>query len=305
MQHLLSTKEVAEYLNIHEKKVYSLIAEKALPATKIAGKWLFPLYLVEQWVENNTINIPSNSRPLTSNQRLIILAGSNDTLLEHTITLFNRSFKSHLIAFANIGSMGGIQALRNNFCHIASSHLMQDDEIDYNFQFARAEFEKMPVVVNLCKRVQGLIVQKGNPLNIESIADFNRPGLRMVNRSLATGTRLLLDKELNKKGIYGDKIKGYRHEVARHIDVGIEILANRADVGMGIEIVAHTLGLDFIPIRWERFDLLVSKEIFFNQSIQNFFGILQSTQFKDTGKALAGYDLSQTGRIMFQEKEPV
>jgi len=301
MKRLLTTKEVAEFLNIHEKKVYTLVAEKAMPATKIAGKWLFPQYLIEQWVENNTINFPDNSRPLTSNQRLIVLAGSNDLLLDKTITLFNRSFSSHLAVFANVGSMGGVQALRSTLCHIAASHLIQDDEVDYNFQFAAQEFEKMPVVVNFCRRLQGLLVRKHNPLEILSVADLGRPGLRLVNRSLGTGTRLLLDRELQKVGIRGDKITGYDYEVSRHMDVGLEILAGRADVGPGIEAVAGALDLDFLPLRWERFDLLVSKEVFFERAIQSFFGLLHSEPFKEAGRAIKGYDLSMAGTIVFQE----
>lgn len=301
MKPLLTTKEVAEFLNIHEKMVYTLVAEKGMPATKIAGKWLFPQHLIEQWVENNTINFPKNCRPLTSNQRLIVLAGSNDILLDKTITLFNRSFSGHLAVFANIGSMGGVQALRNNLCHIAASHLIQDDEADYNFQFAAQEFEHMPVVVNLCRRLQGLIVRKHNPLGILSVADLDRPGLRLVNRSLGTGTRLLLDRELQKAGLRGDKIIGYEYEVARHMDVGLEVLAGRADAGPGIEAVAGALDVDFIPLRWERFDLLVSKEVFFERAIQAFFGLLQSDPFKEIGHSIKGYDLSMAGKIVFQE----
>ncbi len=301
MQRLLTTKEVAEFLNIHEKMVYTLVSDKAMPATKIAGKWLFPQYLIEQWVENNTINFPENIRPLTSNQRLVVLAGSNDLLLDKTITLFNRSFSGHLAVFGNIGSLGGVQALRNNLCHIAGCHLIQDDEADYNFQFAAQEFETMPVVVNFCRRLQGLIFRKNNPLDILSVADLGRPGLRLVNRSLGTGTRLLLDRELQKEGIRGDKIIGYNYEVGRHIDVGLEILAGRADVGPGIEAVAGALDLGFLPLRWERFDLLVSKEVFFEQAIQSFFGLLQSESFKEIGNGIPGYDMSLAGKIVFQE----
>lgn len=301
MNRLLTTKEVAEFLNIHEKMVYTLVAEKAMPATKIAGKWLFPKYLIEQWVENNTINFPSNIRPLTSNQRLIVLAGSNDILLDKTITLFNRSFKGHLAVFGNVGSLGGVQALRSNLCHIAGSHLVQDDETEYNFQFAAQEFDKMPVVVNFCRRLQGLIYRKNNPLEILSVADLGRPGIRLVNRSLGTGTRLLLDRELQKAGIKGDKISGYNFEVARHMDVGLEVLAGRADVGPGIEAVAGALDLGFLPLRWERYDLLVSKEVFFEQAIQSFFGLLQAEPFKEAGRAIPGYDLNMAGKIVFQE----
>jgi excisionase family DNA binding protein len=301
MKRLMTTKEVAELLNIHEKMVYTLVSEKAMPATKIAGKWLFPQYLIEQWVENNTINFPENIRPLTSNQRLVVLAGSNDLLLDKTITLFNRSFSGHLAVFGNLGSLGGVQALRSNLCHIAASHLVQDDDEEYNFQFAAQEFDKMPVVVNFCRRLQGLLFKKNNPKDIMSVADLGRPGLRMVNRSLGTGTRLLLDRELQKAGVRADKIVGYDYEVARHMDVGLEILAGRADVGPGIEAVAGGLDLGFLPLRWERFDLLVSKEVFFEQAIQAFFGLLQSEPFKEAGRAIKGYDLSMAGKIVFQE----
>lgn len=301
MKQLMTTKEVAELLHIHEKMVYTLVAEKAMPATKIAGKWLFPQYLIEQWVENNTINFPDNIRPLTSNQRLVVLAGSNDILLDKTITLFNRSFTGHLAVFGNVGSLGGVQALRNNLCHIAASHLIQDNEADYNFQFAAQEFDTMPVVVNFCRRLQGLLFRKNNPLEILSVADLGRPGIRLVNRSLGTGTRLLLDRELQKAGIRGDTISGYNFEVGRHMDVGLEILAGCADVGPGIEAVAGALDLGFLPLRWERFDLLVSKEVFFEQAIQSFFGLLQSEPFKEAGRGIPGYDLSLAGKIVFQE----
>ncbi len=303
MNKLLTTKEVAEFLNIHEKMVYTLVSEKAMPATKIAGKWLFPQYLIEQWVENNTINFPKHIRPLTSNQRLIVLAGSNDLMLDKAITLFNKSFNGHLAVFGNIGSAGGVQALRNNLCHIAASHLIQDDEKDYNFEFAAQEFTDMPVVVNFCKRLQGLLVRKNNPMEIMSIADIGKPGIRLVNRSLGTGTRLLLDKELKKAGIQGDKIQGYHHQVARHMDVGQEILAGRADVGPSIEAVAKALDLDFIPLRWERFDLLVAKDIFFEQAIQNFFGLLLTEEFRKLEHAVPGYDLSMAGKIVYQKND--
>jgi molybdate-binding protein len=149
--------------------------------------------------------------------------------------------------------------------------------------------------------MQGLLYRKHNPHNISSIADLDTPGLRMVNRSLGTGTRLLIDHELQKAGIRGDKIDGYANEVPRHMDVGLEILAGRADVGPGIQTVARTLDLGFLPLRWERFDLLVSKKVFFEKSIQSLFGLLQSEDFKEAAADLTGYDLSIAGKIVFQE----
>ncbi len=128
MKKLLSTKEVAEFLNVNEKRVYTLIAEKGLPASKVTGKWLFPRHLVEQWVETQTINYPDTGKLLPIQQGLLILAGSNDPLLDRSISLFNTHFQAPLAVFGNLGSMGGLGALRQNLCHIASSHLLQEDE---------------------------------------------------------------------------------------------------------------------------------------------------------------------------------
>jgi excisionase family DNA binding protein len=206
MNPLLSTKEVSQLLNVNEKMVYTLVSEKGLPATKITGKWLFPRHLVQQWIETNTINYPESA--------------------------------THLPPYGNLGSMGGLQALRQNFCHMAASHLIQDDEEEYNFDYAFKELEQMPAVVNFCKREQGILVKKSNPKKISSVADLAQPDITIVNRPLGTGTRLLLDRELKKAGLRGEKLKGYSHEINRHLDVGLEILAGRADAGPAIRAVA-------------------------------------------------------------------
>jgi molybdate-binding protein len=143
-------------------------------------------------------------------------------------------------------------------------------------------------------------VPKGNPKNIATVADLARPGIKIVNRSLSTGTRLLLDKELKKSGINGEKIEGYATEVSRHLDVGLEILSGRADAGPAIRAVAKLLDIDFIPLRWERFDLMIGKEHFFDEGIQRFLGILHETGFQKTAsREFAGYDVSASGQMVF------
>ena len=129
---LLNTREVAEFLNINEKMVYALIADKGLPATKVTGKWLFPRQLVEQWLENQTINYPEVAHPLPPYHGLLIICGSNDILLDRTISLFNRLYPEHLAVFGNVGSKGGLKALSRDLCHVASSHLLQEDEDEYS-----------------------------------------------------------------------------------------------------------------------------------------------------------------------------
>jgi putative molybdopterin biosynthesis protein len=296
---LLSTKEVAHLLGVNEKMVYSLISEKGLPATKITGKWLFPRRLVEQWIDKNTINHPGTPMPLPAYHGLLIIAGSNDILLDRTISLFSRMYSGHVAVFGNLGSVGGLRAMRRGLCHIASSHLLQENEEEYNFAFARAELAELPAVVNFCRREQGLLLAKGNPKGISSVTDLGQPRLKIANRAVGTGTRLLFDQELSKAGVQGDKIDGYKNELQRHLDVGLEVLSGRADVGPGIKAVAGLLDLDFIPLRWERFDLLVTRARFFDQGIQLFLGLLHEKAFIESAPALEGYDLSLSGKMVF------
>lgn len=301
-KNVLSTREVARFLRINEKKVYTLITEKGLPATKVTGKWAFPFHLVVQWLENQTVNHPGQNSPLPPYHGLLILSGSNDILLEHAMSLFNRLYPDHVAVFGNLGSMGGIRALEQNKCHIATSHLLQDDDGEYNFDFAGKQLGNLPAVVNFCHREQGLLVVKDNPLSITAIADLVKKGVRLANRPVGTGTRLLLDRELMLAGIVGENIRGYDREFGRHIDVGLEILAGRADVAPCIRAVASLLGLDFIPLRQERFDLLIRKEIFFEQGVQLFLSLLHEPDFHNLATQLTGYDLAISSHMVYPQE---
>ena len=171
MTRLFSTKEVAQFLGINEKMVYTLISEKGLPASKITGKWIFPSHLVEQWVESNTINYPQAHNILPQYEGLMVLAGSNDILLDKVLNLFNARYSEHLAVFGNLGSVGGINALRRGLCHMATSHLLQENGNEYNFDFLQRQFERIPVVVNFCMRGSGDFTEKGKP-----VGDFRREG---------------------------------------------------------------------------------------------------------------------------------
>ncbi|MCG8687709.1 MAG: helix-turn-helix transcriptional regulator [Desulfobacterales bacterium] len=301
MDEMLTTKQVAKYLNVNEKMVYSLIAEKGLPASKVTGKWLFPLDLVRQWVETGTENYPEVAH-LPPYHGLVLISGSNDLLLDALITTFNLKHKEHLAMFGLTGSMGGLKALRMNLCHIAASHLVADNK-EYNFPFIKDEMIQAPAVVNLCLREQGLMIQKGNPEEITSVKDLAQKGLTMVNRRLGTGTRQLLDREMKKQGINSESIKGYENCVSKHIDVGLAILSGEAHAGPGIRAVANTLDLDFIPLNWERFDLLINKDRFFDQGIQLFLSLLKGKVIQRTAEKYGGYDLSMTGKMVYPETE--
>jgi putative molybdopterin biosynthesis protein len=296
----LSTKEVAQFLDINEKLVYSLISEKGLPATKVTGKWLFPRRLVEQWVENHITNYPKLTQHIAPSHGTLIFVGSHDVLLERIIGLFNRLHPDHLAVFGNVGSQGGLNALNLGFCHIATSHLLQEDEEDYNFDFLDRELRgELATVVNLCQREQGILVANGNPKAIHGIADLGQPEVNIANRPVGTGTRQLFDRELQKADLKGKQIKGYKQEFRSHLDVAMEVVSGRADAAPAIRAVADLLGLDFIPLRWERYDLLISRKRFFEQGVQLFLDLLHESSIKDLVKGLGGYDLSLCGKMIF------
>lgn len=300
MGQLLSTKEVAQFLNVHEKIVYALVSEKGLPATKVTGKWLFPQAMVEKWLENNTVNLPYDDVSMPLNGGILIIAGSNDPLLDKMVGLFNRQNTERIAVFGNLGSLGGLKALHQNLCHIAGSHILdEDDSGEYNFSIAKHELSSNPVVMNFCKREQGLILPKGNPKKIYNTASLGQPGLKIVNRMPGTGTRVLLDRELRKHGLNSHDILGYADEVSSHLDVAIRVKTGRADVGLGIRVVAQMLDLDFVSLRWERYDFIIGRENFFGRDIQHFLALLHEKPFKEVAETLEGYDLSLCGKMVF------
>jgi putative molybdopterin biosynthesis protein len=302
MKEMLSTKEVAKFLNINEKMVYSLVADKGLPASKVTGKWLFPKNLVYQWIETGTKNFPQLAK-LPPYHGLVLIAGSNDLLLDKIIATFNLKHENHMAMFGMTGSMGGLKALKQNRCHIASSHLVADNE-EYNFPFLKDKMNEMPAVVNFCLREQGILVQKNNPKSIKSVEKLGKQGIKIVNRQPGTGTRQLFDKELEKAGIQGEAIKGYENCLSKHMDIGLAVLHKKADAGPGIKPVANILGLDFIPICKERFDLVINKERFFDQGVQLFLSLLKGKTINAAALEYTGYDLSMTGKMIYPESLP-
>ncbi len=297
----LTTKEVAKILHVNDKMVYSLVNDKGLPATKVTGKWLFPRRLVEEWLETNILNYKKPGIGNSADEGVLLLAGSDDLLFQKALTLFHTRDPHTVGFFANLGSMGGLKSLRRGICHIGVCHLLQNDDEEYNFDFADQELDKSPVFVNFSRRQQGLLVQKGNPKDIQSVADFARKDVTIVNRPLGTGTRLLLDYEISKSDISSAQVNGYHTNVSRHFDAGLEVFSGKVDAAPAIRAVAGILGLDFIPLRWERFDLLILRERFFEKGIQSFISLLHEKSFRDMAANFEGYDVSLCGKMLFPD----
>jgi excisionase family DNA binding protein len=300
MASLMNTKELSQYIGINEKKIYSLITTKGLPATKITGKWLFQRHLVDRWLEQHTDNYPPAEKSLETYKNLLIITGSNDILLDQLLEVFARRHSLPLPVFSNLGSMGGIRALKENLCHICSCHLLEPEGDEYNFGYVEEEFGNDVVLVNFCKRLQAVVVPRGNPKGIRELADLTSGRLRIANRKKGTGTRLLFDQELERQGVSADQVPGYETEFARHLDVALEVLAERVDAGLAIASVAEMLGLDQVAVRWERYDFIIRKSVFFGRGVQMLLSLLRDPEFLRLGDRLSGYDLSLSGQVIFR-----
>ena len=197
-----------------------------------------------------------------------------------------------------VGSRGGLTAIRDGVADLATAHLFDPATGEYNLSFVEEILAGSAVVVALFYRNLGLVLKPGNSKKISSIADLTRAGVRMINRQPGSGTRHFLDHELARLSVDPKRISGYNTSVSTHLEVGTSVLRGDIDVGLGTETTARLLGLEFIPLRRERFDLLVAKERFFSGAIQTLLGLIGAREYRQRVEALGGYDASESGRIV-------
>ena len=298
---MFTTKEVAEYLSINEKQVYRLIKEKKIPATRITGKWLFPKNLIDEWVMTSARESVAiaTKRPTLDNQ--VVIAGSNDIALEllaKNVTIQNPKYT---ISISNVGSLAGLIALQNGNCHIATSHLLDLETGEYNSSFIKKHFPELRIVLlNLAHREQGLIVKKGNPLGIKTLDHLVSKKATFVNRQQGSGTRVLLDYRLKDKGIDPESIPGYNRIAYTHMEVALEVFSGSADVGVGIMAAARMLDLDFIPLAKERFDLAIPTENYSTGAVKALREVLNSDDFKSNIVKMGGYEIRDTGKVVYE-----
>ncbi|MDA8126238.1 MAG: helix-turn-helix transcriptional regulator [Deltaproteobacteria bacterium] len=298
---LMNTKEVASYLDIHEKQVYALIKTGRMPATRVTGKWLFPKNMIDAWIESNAKSGLEQARQKSDRITGALLAsGSNDPVLDILYTCLRKAHPALFIFSANTGSTEGLIALEKGYTDIAWSHLLDPETGEYNIPYLEKLAPSVkPVVVNLFFRELGFVIVRGNPKSITGFKDLNRKGVRLINRQGGSGTRLLLDYNLQKVGIMPGSIDGYDEEVSTHMEVGLAILSGGADTGIATSAVSSLLGLDFVPITQERFDMILAQSVFFQQGVQALVQVLTGEAFRKQVEKLRGYDFRQAGKILY------
>ena len=295
----MNTKEVAEYLNINEKLVYKLIKEKKIPGTKVTGKWTFPKRLVDEWIIESAKEHAGLKNKIRELKDHIVIMGSNDFTIELLSHELSKRFPKYSLSFSNVGSIEGLIALSRGSSHIAGCHLFDPETGDYNLPYITRYLPGIEtIVVNLVYRDIGLIIRPGNPLNISGIKDLSRSGIKTINRQKGSGTRILLDYELMKLGIDPKEVDGYEREVNTHMEVAMAVLSGAADVGLGIFSAAKMLGLEFIHITKERYDLIIPKENLSAPPIISLLEVIRSPKFKESISQMGGYDTRETGKIM-------
>lgn len=246
-------------------------------------------------------------RPRAELEKTIFCIGSHDMTLD-LIAQFLAGHERRL-ASSNVGSQGGLVALRRGEAHLAGSHLLDPETGEYNISYIRRYLPDVKVkVITLVGREQGLLVKQGNPKNVKGLEDLSRPGVeadaehvRFVNRQRGAGTRVLLDYQLGKLGIETDSIIGYNQEEYTHLGVAAAVASGRADCGLGIAAAAKALGLDFIALYQERYDLVIPKEYAESDLLLPLFEVLENQDFQAAVAALPGYDVSKMGNLVLEE----
>jgi len=230
----------------------------------------------------------------------LVAIGSHDLTIDLIGSMLKEKTGGRVqVSSSNVGSLGGLIALRKQTAHFAGSHLLDEETGDYNHSFIQRYLPSVPVkLINLVHRWQGFMVANGNPKDIQSIHDLKRKDIAFVNRQPGSGTRILMDYELSKAGIGPDDVAGYYNEEYTHMNVAMAVASGAADVGLGILAAAKALSLDFIPVTKERYDLVIPSEYMEDKKIRLMLEVICSNEFKRQVLAMGGYEVDETGKVI-------
>jgi molybdopterin molybdotransferase/putative molybdopterin biosynthesis protein len=229
--------------------------------------------------------------------KTIFAIGSHDITIDILAQFL--AIKNRRLISANVGSMGGLVALSRGECHLAGSHLLDPENGEYNIKYVKQILSNVPTkIIAFVERTQGIMITKGNPKHIKSLEDLTRSDITYQNRQAGAGTRVLLDYKLRLLNIASDSIKGYHNEEYTHLAVAAAIASGRADCGLGIEAAAQALGLDFIPLYQEHYDLVIPQMYYESQLLEPLFEILIAQDFQQSVENLAGYKVEQMGKVI-------
>ncbi len=289
----MTTAEAAEYLRLKERKLYEMVSENAIPCTKITGRWLFPKDELDRWLTDSVAR-PNGMAPA---EPMPIVGGSQDLLLEWSL----RESGSGLATLPE-GSEAGLRRFIRGELVAAGIHLhaLDGEELDANVEAMRDKpVLQNAVLMGFARREQGLVVAAGNPLGLDDLRDVVKSRARFAVRPDGAGAQLLLRALLHRMKVDVDQLVRVSPPCPTGPDIAQAIRAGRADCGIAFRAVANGAGLDFVPIVWERFDLVVRQRDYFREPMQAFLRFLHSPLIQARARELGGYDLAESGQIRF------
>lgn len=240
-------------------------------------------------------------RDLSEIDNTVVAIGSHDLILDVMADLMPTEFPGNFLSSTHLGSMGGLMALKRGEAHIAPTHLLNEEDGVYNIAYLKKMFSQPMALIKGVNRIQGIIVEKGNPLGIKDVKDL--VNVKYINRQRGAGTRVLLDYLLKKEGIAPAQIKGYDREGATHMAIAAAIAGKSADAGMGILSAAKAMNLDFVPVGNEEYDFAIPVKYLDLPHVQKFIAVLKSDEFKSKLEALGGYSAENAGKIVYVDEE--
>ncbi len=244
-------------------------------------------------------------RPLEEVRETTVIIGSHDIALDILASFLRVAHPGAGLSSAHVGSLGGLAALRRGEAHCAGTHLLDEETGEYNIPYIQRILpDRKMVLVNMAYREQGLMVARGNPGGISGVQDLTRGWIRFINRQRGAGTRILLDFKLKELGVDAQRIHGYEREEYTHMAVAAAVAGGSADAGMGIRAAARALGLDFISVVEERYDLCIPAEYMDTPHVTRLLDVLKMDEFRSAVRDLGGYDLRDCGKIIWESKNP-
>jgi putative molybdopterin biosynthesis protein len=299
--------EVSQLLKVSKLTLYDLVKKGELPVFRVGRQMRIDAKDLDNYINSQKTNQSTKfqapeldlNRNKSKGSYNIVISGQDlvlDILGKHIEK--NSPYKP-LRSYT--GSLNSLISMYNGECDIVSLHMYDGDTGEYNLPYIKKILVGYPyILLNLLSRKAGFYVKKGNPLNLTSWTDLNRQDIKIINREKGSGARILLDEQLRINKIPSRDIKGYKHEESNHLSVASAVSAGMADVGVGIEKAAKIVGIDFVPLITERYDLVILKSPESEKLISTVKDILSSHQFQAEVNSLGDYDISQTGNIIYE-----
>jgi excisionase family DNA binding protein len=291
MNDLLTTDEAATYLRLSERKLYELVANAAVPCTKVTGRWLFPKAALDRWLASGF----AGPAALVRADAPLIIGGSHDPLLEWTL----RESGSQLASLPE-GSEAGLERLVRGEVVAAAIHLhrLDGDEDTANVDaVANASGLQDAVLIAFARREQGVIVAAGNPLGLGDVTSIAAQRARLAQRPRGAGAQLLLLALVARAGLAFDALTTVKPVCPTGPDIAQAVRAGRADCGIATRSVAEAAGLGFVPLVWERFDIALRQRDYFRPDLQALFRFIGSEPFRGGARELGGYNVDVTGEV--------